>query len=123
MFLHGVKPAWEDPVNAKGSEFKVDLGQLRENDKVQEIWEKVVFDIVSGNLPQVKEGVVGVRLVQKAKGGALSSFRLELWLSGDEEKSAANEEIRKYLETQIIGDVLKDTVSSGSSIQWQRHKG
>jgi len=34
MFLHGVKPAWEDPVNAKGSEFKVDLGQLRENDKV-----------------------------------------------------------------------------------------
>jgi len=78
---------------------------------------------VSGNLPQVKEGVVGVRLVQKAKGGALSSFRLELWLSGDEEKSATQEEIRKYLETQIIGEILKDTVASASSIQWQRHKG
>ena len=34
MFRHGVKPQWEDEVNAKGSEFKVDLGPLRDNDVI-----------------------------------------------------------------------------------------
>ena len=109
MFLHGVMPAWEDPVNAKGSEFKVDLGQLRDADIIQNIWEKMVFDIIAGNIPKVDEAVVGVRLVQKAKGNCLSSFRLEVWLSGDEEKSANNEAIKKFLEDIIIGDLLKDT--------------
>lgn len=85
MFLHDVKPAWEDPINANGSEFRVDLGHLRDNDTIQKIWEKMVFDIVSGNIPKVDEAVVGVRLVQKAKGFNLSSFRLEVWLRGNEE--------------------------------------
>ena len=108
MFQHGIMPAWEDPVNAKGSEFKVDLGMLRDNDIIQNIWEKMVFDIISGTIPKV-EIIVGVRLVQKAKNNSLSSFRLEVWLSGDDEKSDTSEAIKKFLEDKIIGDMLKDT--------------
>jgi hypothetical protein len=34
---------------------------------------------------------------------------LEVWLLGDDEKSANNEAIKKFLEEQIITDILKDT--------------
>ena len=50
---------------------------------VQKIWEKVIFDLITGNAPMVEEAILGARLVQKAKNGALNSFRLELWLKGD----------------------------------------
>ena len=122
MFRHGVKPQWEDEVNAKGSEFKVDLGPLRDNDVIQKIWEKVIFDIVTGNLPKVEEAIIGARLVQKAKNGSLNSFRLELWLSGDQEKSADNDEVKGYLEKEIIGNILSDTQANNSVVKWSSHK-
>lgn len=109
MFKYGVKPAWEDEVNAKGSEFKVDMGQMRDTEIIQKIWEKVIFDIVTGHCPKVEEAIVGARLVQKAKNGSINSFRLELWLHGDQEKSEENEQVREYLEKDIIKDMLKDT--------------
>ena len=82
----------------------------------------MVFDIVTGNIPKVDEAVVGVRLVQKAKGFSLSSFRLEVWLKEDEEKSANNEAIKKFLEEQIITNILKDTVAATSTVKWAAHK-
>ena len=63
MFRHGIKPAWEDEQNAKGSELKVDFGILRDIELLQKIWEKVIFDIITGNAPMVEEAILGARLV------------------------------------------------------------
>jgi hypothetical protein len=59
-------------------------------------------------MPNVAKHVAGVRLNQKAKNNALNSFRFELWLLSDDEKCKENDEIKKYLETRIIGELLKD---------------
>jgi len=108
MFKTGIKPAWEDEMNKAGSEFKIDLGYMKDPEKVQEIWDTFIFDIVTGNMPNVAKHVAGVRLNQKAKNNALNSFRFELWLLSDDEKCKENDEIKKYLETRIIGELLKD---------------
>ena len=34
MFKAGVKPAWEDPVNAKGSEFRIEVKVFNSNDVI-----------------------------------------------------------------------------------------
>ena len=59
-------------------------------------------------MPQIEKNVAGVKLNQKAKNNTLNSFRFELWLLDDQEKSPENEEIKKYLETKIIGELLKE---------------
>lgn len=109
MFKTGIKPAWEDEMNKNGSEFRIDLGYMKDPEKVQIIWETLVFDIVTGNMPHIEKHVAGVKLNQKTKGNTLNSFRFELWLLSDQEKCAENEEIKRYLETRIIGELLKDT--------------
>ena len=60
--------------------------------------------------------------MQKAKNGSLNSFRLELWLSGDQEKSADNDEVKGYLEKEIIGNILSDTQANNSVVKWSSHK-
>lgn len=63
MFQTGIKPAWEDEKNKQGGEFKLDIQGLREAEVLQNLWEGIVFDIVTGNVPCVKQGITGIRLV------------------------------------------------------------
>lgn len=62
MFKAGVKPAWEDPVNQKGSEFRIEVKVFNNNDVVQQLWQKIVFDMVLGNMPHIKQGVAGAKI-------------------------------------------------------------
>ena len=62
MFKTGIKPAWEDELNKNGSEFRVDLGFMKDPEKIQLIWETLIFDIVTGNMPRVSSDVAGVKL-------------------------------------------------------------
>ena len=71
MFRTGIMPKWEDEVNIKGGEFKVDLSGIRDPQSLQKIWEMLVFGCITGNIPKVKEGIAGVRFIQKVKNNAL----------------------------------------------------
>ena len=62
MFKTGIKRAWEDELNKNGSEFRIDLSYMKDPEKVQSIWEALVFDIVTGNMPNVEKQVAGVKL-------------------------------------------------------------
>ena len=64
MFKTGILPAWEDEVNAKGSDFRLELKNLSA-ETMQAGWERLIFDMVTGNFPHVKEGISGVRFVQR----------------------------------------------------------
>ena len=69
---------------------------------------------MTGNIPGLDEkddGITGVRFVQKINfnTSTLNWFRVEIWTKGAKEQSDANKEIKKYLEKNLIKDVLKDT--------------
>lgn len=62
--LHGIDPMSEDEQN-KGY-FRMDIGNQRDNETLQKIWETLVFDCVTGNIPGLDEkddGITGVRFV------------------------------------------------------------
>ena len=69
MFKDGIRPQFEDKRN-KG-ELRLDLGQIKELDILQLIWETFVMDVITGNCPGASdnenEGISGIRLVQKAR--------------------------------------------------------
>lgn len=73
IFVQGVCPAWEDPVNAKGSDFS--FRKPMDEHSIKEIWKKLVFSLVGETFPE-SEDVVGVRIVDKGK-----SFKCEIWVS------------------------------------------
>lgn len=90
IFVQGVFPAWEDPVNEKGSDFS--FRKPMDEQSIKEIWKKLVFSLIGETFPD-SEDVVGVRIVDKNK-----SFKCEVWVSYDTEnfpdKSSA---MRKWL--------------------------
>ena len=108
MFKGGVKPAWEDPVNSKGSEFRIEVKVFNNNDIVQQLWQKIVFDMVLGNMPHIKDGIAGAKINQRQKQFNFINFRLEIWMTVNDEQSEIIKDIRKYLEDDLIEDCLKD---------------
>ena len=107
MFKHGIKPAFEDKRNK--AELRLDLGNIKDIDTLQLIWETLVHDMISGNCPGVTdnetEGVSGVRLVQKAKNNSINGYRLEVWLLSDQSENAVTKQITAYLEDYITNDI------------------
>ena len=64
LFKDGIKPMWEDEANKKGGEWRIEIKQ-HTTENLQKIWERVIFDMITGNMPHCKEAVAGVRLNQK----------------------------------------------------------
>jgi len=69
MFQSGVQPMWEDEVNKKGSEFRVQLHCRTNRDTIpQQAVGDVVTDVVQGRFPYYKE-VAGVRISDQSRDG------------------------------------------------------
>ena len=80
MFLYPIAPQSEDKTN-KGY-FRIELGKIRDHAVLQKIWETLVFDCVTGNIPGLDDpddGLTGVRFIQKSNYNTLNSFRVEVW--------------------------------------------
>ena len=116
MFKTGVKPEWEDKTNKAG--FRIDLSGFRDSETLQNLWERLVFDLITGNNPQTEKGISGIRLVQKNKGNVLNYFRVELWVTDGNEKSEQNQEVHKYLTEKILGEVMENTQCGNAIINW-----
>jgi len=108
MFKTGIMPAWEDPQNKPGSEFKLELTNVRDISTLQKVWETLIFGCVTGNIPKVKDGVCGVRFMQKVKQFSLFHFRIEVWMSKGDENSEEVQAIKGFLEGLMKSDALKD---------------
>ena len=102
MFKTGVKPAWEDEVNANGSQYKFDIFKQIPVERVQAVWQQCIFDMVTGNMPHIIDGVAGVRLVQKVKNQSLSNFRIELWMTKRDESNPIVKALKQYLVDELI---------------------
>ena len=68
----------------------------------------------------MKDGVTGVRLVQRQKNFQFTNFRFELWMTTGEETSTIAKDIKKYLEDKIVDECLD--CAGLLSINWDSHK-
>lgn len=57
----------------------------------------MVFDMVLGNMPHIKNGVAGVRINQRSKNFSFINFRLEIWMTVDDEQCKIVQDIKQYL--------------------------
>ena len=63
IFKHGIKPEWEDEINKKGSEWRLEMGIPSDPNMLQMIWEGLVFDFITGNRCPHIEDIAGARIV------------------------------------------------------------
>jgi hypothetical protein len=95
LFENGVCPAWEDQINAKGSDFS--FRKQMDEHLIKDIWKKLVFSLVGETIPQSEE-VVGVRIVDKNK-----NFKCEIWVRfNTEEFPEKAAEIRNWMAVQFL---------------------
>merc|ERR1719478_609633 len=112
LFREGIKPEWEDPMNATGGHFQFQLKPALGGGVIDEFWNNIVLGMIGGTI-QPAEMVTGVRLVDKLTQNRSAAIRIEVWFSNfeDTEKVSA---LQKSLE-QCMGTKLDGTVSSSNS--------
>jgi hypothetical protein len=79
-----VKPFWEDPFNAPGSEFRININLPLDSEKsgfpfLNKFWETAVFDLISHRTPNY-EHIAGIRMVDKSRSND-QIIRIEYWFS------------------------------------------
>eukprot|EP00930_Biecheleria_cincta_P051943 TRINITY_DN3716_c0_g1_i1.p1 TRINITY_DN3716_c0_g1~~TRINITY_DN3716_c0_g1_i1.p1 ORF type:complete len:234 (+),score=41.47 TRINITY_DN3716_c0_g1_i1:79-780(+) len=79
IFRKGIKPEWEDPANASGGHFQIELKAEIGGALLDELWNNMVLGMVGG-LIEPADMITGARLIDKlvvAKGKPM--VRIELW--------------------------------------------
>lgn len=96
LFVGGVDPTWEDPVNAVGGE--VFCRCHLEVPVLDEIWLTLVLACVGARLP----GVVGVRAVDNSfRGVKDTQSKIEVWYPAEQQAEDV---------TRLVTDVLAETL-------------
>jgi hypothetical protein len=95
LFVHKIKPAWEDEVNAQGGDFQINF-KSENLDVVQTLWERLVFRVITGVFPHTHL-LAGIRLLDKSKEGNEGVYRIEVWVKFGEANFQEAREIRSYL--------------------------
>lgn len=79
IFKKGIKPEWEDPANANGSELQ--CRKMGTDQILDQYWENMVLAVIGEAMDDSNE-ICGCRVVDKSGKRGLQ-FRLELWLSSN----------------------------------------
>ena len=72
---------------------------------VQSLWERLLFDIVSQEIPHC-DFIAGVRLLDKSMSNKQGFFRLEVWTKFDDESSKLGSEMKAYLHENFVEQIL-----------------
>lgn len=118
FFKNDIEPAWEDPENKKGGEFRITLDNL-EASKVNEVWESLVFDAIGGGFPFF-EKLNGIRVMDSSK-TPKSSTRFEIWTNFNSEASG---NVKAEAEKQLKDYLAQDSVikaADGYTLLWKNH--
>lgn len=100
IFQSGIKPMWEDPVNASGSELRCVLSNNLTYELYNSIWEEIVGDLVTKKIPHA-EDIAGIRIFDRSRSGDLS-IRLDIWLKIQDEQNEKIKAIKSYLEPNVF---------------------
>jgi len=77
LFKQGIRPEWEDPLNAKGGHLQVQLKPPTGGGQIDEYWNNIVLGMIGATIAP-SDMITGIRLVDKLKAGML---RIELWFT------------------------------------------
>mmetsp|Transcript_95592 Transcript_95592/g.117105 ORF Transcript_95592/g.117105 Transcript_95592/m.117105 type:complete len:232 (+) Transcript_95592:49-744(+) len=100
IFKEGVRPEWEDPLNASGGHFQVQLKPNMGGAQIDEYWNNIVLGMVGGTIDPY-DMITGVRLVDKLSGAkAAGILRIELWFTRYEDNAAVTA-LKKNMEKCI----------------------
>jgi len=80
LFKEGVRPEWEDPLNANGGHFQFQLRPALGGGVIDEYWNNIVLGMIGGTI-EPAEMITGIRLVDKLNQGRAVSIRIEVWFS------------------------------------------
>merc|ERR1719361_2593850 len=84
VFRDGIKPEWEDAVNASGGHFQFELRPSLGGGSIDEYWNNIVLGMIGGTI-EPPDMITGVRLVDKLSQPARSAaVRIEVWFSNIE---------------------------------------
>jgi translation initiation factor 4E len=100
IFRDGVKPEWEDPLNASGGHFQIQLRPDLGGGQIDEYWNNIVMFMVMNQIEPVGM-ITGVRLVDKliVKGKKFDNavIRIEVWFA-DFDQTEKVEQLKRSLE-------------------------
>ncbi|KAF4654810.1 hypothetical protein FOL46_008536 [Perkinsus olseni] len=90
LFREGIKPEWEDPLNAVGGHLQFSLAPSVGGKQIDEYWNNIVLAVIGNTLPH-PEMITGLRLCDKLytkRGPPQGSVRIEVWFTnmGDGDK-------------------------------------
>ncbi|KAK8800422.1 translation initiation factor 4E [Blastocystis sp. subtype 4] len=114
IFKDGITPEWEDEVNAKGGELRVEF-DVSAHDTLGKFWETIVLTLI-GETMDKSDSICGARILDKSKPQRKQiGYRLEVWYKNWEDK-----DIQQRLE-KTINKILKDFELDRCSISFKQH--
>mmetsp|Transcript_54398 Transcript_54398/g.102010 ORF Transcript_54398/g.102010 Transcript_54398/m.102010 type:complete len:235 (-) Transcript_54398:247-951(-) len=79
LFKEGIRPEWEDAVNASGGHFTFQLKAVIGGGIIDEYWNNIVLGVIGASVePDI---VTGLRLVDKLQNKKGPHLRIEVWFS------------------------------------------
>ncbi|CAE7447963.1 tif452 [Symbiodinium sp. CCMP2592] len=118
IFKKGVRPEWEDPLNATGGHFQVQLKSSIGGAQIDEYWNNIVLGMVGGTI-EPYDMITGVRLVDKLSGAkAAGILRIELWFTKYDNQDAVNA-LKKSMEKTMC-EKLDGTPGTAVKIELKR---
>ncbi|CAE7469798.1 tif451 [Symbiodinium natans] len=104
IFKDGIRPEWEDAVNATGGHFTFQLKAAIGGGVIDEYWNNIVLGVIGGFVePDI---VTGLRLVDKLGNKRQPHLRIEVWFSNvaDTEKvDKLQQSLEKCMKLRLDG--------------------
>ncbi|CAK9028681.1 unnamed protein product [Durusdinium trenchii] len=105
LFKDGIRPEWEDAVNATGGHFTYQLKAALGGGLIDEIWNNTVLSLIGGSVVNA-DMVTGVRLVDKLQHKRTPHVRIEVWfsnMSNTEKVDQLQQSLEKCMRMRLDG--------------------
>mmetsp|Transcript_74075 Transcript_74075/g.165740 ORF Transcript_74075/g.165740 Transcript_74075/m.165740 type:complete len:234 (-) Transcript_74075:101-802(-) len=105
VFRDGIKPEWEDAINASGGHFQFQLKASLGGGTVDEYWNNIILGVIGGTI-EPAEMITGVRLVDKLAQARSASVRIEVWFSNFDDTDKVDQlqrNLEKCMTTRLDG--------------------
>jgi len=129
LFRGSVRPEWEDPKNAKGGHFMVELTNP-DADCSDELWKELSMCLV-GEIWESSQYVNGLRILHKTKGDKKSYLKFEIWIEINKSESLHSkyfnnaeeqETAWRALEKQYHDIIVSKFKDFAEDLKWETHE-
>jgi len=109
IFRDGVKPEWEDSLNASGGHFQLQLKPSLGGASIDEYWNNIVLGMIGGAI-EPADMITGVRLCDKLPQTKNAAVRIEVWFSNYADTAKVQQlqdNLEKCMATRLDGTMSR----------------